>query len=75
MRSLSDLIPGQTAVILSVNASTPIALHLLELGLAPGEPITLLRTAPGGDPLEFEFMSYRLAIRRREAAQIQVEEQ
>jgi Fe2+ transport system protein FeoA len=69
---LSSLRPGESAVIEKLDGSPEVMLHLVELGLVPGEKITLLRTAPWGDPLEIELMSYRLAIRRSEAQKIMV---
>ena len=69
---LSSLKPGESAVIERLESIPTVTQHLLELGLAPGEQITLLRTAPWGDPLEIELMDYRLAIRRSEADKILV---
>lgn len=64
--------PGELAIVERLEGRQEIMLHLLELGLAPGEKIRVLRTAPLGDPLEIELMSYRLAIRRSEADKILV---
>ena len=38
-----------------------------------GETITLRRSAPLGDPLEFVIKGYHLSLRKREAATILVE--
>lgn len=48
--------------------------RLLELGLVPGTAVTLLRTAPLGDPLELEVRGACLSIRRAEAALVEVGE-
>lgn len=69
-RPLSSLKPGDSAVIERLEGRPETVLHLLELGLAPGEKIRVIRTAPLADPLEIELMSYRLAIRRSEADKI-----
>jgi Fe2+ transport system protein FeoA len=37
------------------------------MGLLPGTRLTLVRTAPLGDPLEIEIRGYRLSLRRTEA--------
>jgi len=47
--------------------------RLLELGVVRGETITLRRSAPLGDPLEFVIKGYHLSLRKREAATILVE--
>ena len=71
-RALSTLKPGESSVITHLETEPAVTLHLVELGLAPGERITLLRTAPWGGPVEVELMGYRLAIRRSEADKIVV---
>jgi Fe2+ transport system protein FeoA len=43
------------------------------MGLLPGTRLTLVRTAPLGDPLEIEVRGYRLSLRRADADSILVE--
>ena len=69
-RPLSELKPGERGVIESVETSPDIVYKLMEMGLGPGEPIRFIREAPFGDPLVYEIMSYRLAIRKSEADRI-----
>jgi ferrous iron transport protein A len=47
--------------------------RLLDLGLTPGEDITVTLAAPFGDPLVIRVRGALLALRRREAAWIWVE--
>lgn len=47
--------------------------RLLDLGLTPGEEITVTQWAPLGDPLVVRVRGALLALRRREAAWIRVE--
>jgi ferrous iron transport protein A len=47
--------------------------RLFEMGLFEGEEIELIGFAPLGDPLEIRLQDYRLSLRRREAALVQVE--
>ena len=72
---LSALKPGESAIIESLEGPPDVMLHLLELGLAPGERITLMCAAPLGDPVEIELMNYRLAIRLSEAQKIVVRQE
>ena len=46
--------------------------RLLDLGLTPGEEMTIVQTVPLGDPLVVAVRGMRLALRRREAAWIKV---
>lgn len=47
--------------------------RLLDLGITPGEEITVVQTVPLGDPIVILVRGMRLALRRREAAWIQVQ--
>jgi len=49
-----------------------IALRLMEMGLVPGASISVVRTAPLGDPLQIKVRDYQLALRRTEAEMINV---
>jgi ferrous iron transport protein A len=51
----------------------PLQVKLMEMGCLPGELIRLIYKAPFGDPLCFEVSGYTMMIRRKEAAQIEVE--
>ena len=53
-------------------AGKTIAGRLLEMGLTPGTNLTVVGTAPLGDPLELEVRGYRLSIRRSEAARVEI---
>jgi Fe2+ transport system protein FeoA len=46
--------------------------RLLDLGLTPGEEMSVVQTVPFGDPLVVEVRGMRLALRRREAAWVRV---
>lgn len=47
--------------------------RLLDLGLTPGEEMAVVQSVPLGDPLVVVVRGMRLALRRREAAWIQVQ--
>jgi Fe2+ transport system protein FeoA len=42
------------------------------MGIIKGETILIERNAPLGDPVEYFIKGYHLALRREEAAQIEV---
>jgi len=69
---LSSLPPGRRAVVVAVDADTPIGARLLDLGFVPDTPVRVLRRAPLGDPVVYELRGVRLALRRSEAARIDV---
>jgi Fe2+ transport system protein FeoA len=42
------------------------------MGLLVGTPVTLVRTAPLGDPIEIKIRGYHLTLRKTEAEHILV---
>jgi ferrous iron transport protein A len=73
MQRLSDLKPGQTATIQTIQQSGPAKRRLLEMGLVRGSKIQIICRAPLGDPIEIEIRDYKLTLRKKEADNIQVE--
>ena len=73
---LSELAKGATAVIHDVEDSQlndPISRRLRELGFVRGEPVRIVAQGPiGGEPLLIEIGFTRFALRRAEAARVQV---
>ncbi len=72
---LDGLQVGESATITSVDDSDSAMLRLAEMGLVPGETITVLREAPFGDPIEIRVMHTHLCLRRRDASAVLVEKQ
>jgi ferrous iron transport protein A len=70
---LSELAVGASAVIRGFPKTGPASIRLREMGLLAGTRVTLVRTAPLGDPLELKVRGYHLTLRKTEAAEIVVE--
>jgi ferrous iron transport protein A len=70
--TLRNLLPGQQAEIVRVTGQGPIRRRLAEMGLVKGGTVSVERVAPLGDPVEYRVKGYCLALRREEAAQIEV---
>lgn len=73
---LSDAPKGANAVVQSVSdahPADPIAQRLRDLGFVAGEPVRLVARGPlGGDPLLIQIGSTRFALRKSEAARVDV---
>ena len=69
---ISELPPGQTAVIDEVDTSTTIGRRLQDLGFVSRTPVTVVRQAPLGDPVVYELRGTQLCLRRSEAKLVQV---
>lgn len=72
MASLETMAVGKSACVADVIGDDATSLRLLEMGLTPGVKVTVVNTAPLGDPLELELRGYRLSIRRNEAARVAI---
>ena len=70
---LSELAVGASAVVREFPKTGSTSIRLREMGLLVGTRITLVRTAPLGDPLEFKLRGYHLSLRKSEAEHILVE--
>ncbi len=70
--SLAHLPIGARARVLAVTGTGAVARRLMEMGVVPGAPVRLIKSAPLGDPLEIRVRGYHLAIRREEAQTIRV---
>ena len=71
--SLDRLAVGQQGIIVRVGGESRLRHRLLEMGVIPGETVTVKRVAPLGDPLELTVKGYQLSLRKSEAARIMVE--
>ena len=69
---LSELEPGQNAIVDSVGGSGAIRRHLLDMGLTPNALITLQKVAPMGDPIQITVRGFELTLRLEEANNVQV---
>lgn len=70
--TLKDLNIGETAVVGTVGGEGALRQHFLDMGLIPGEEVTLVKFAPMGDPMELSIHGYKLTLRLDDAARIGV---
>ncbi len=72
--------PGEGGEILDISGDAPPSLkrRILDMGLVRGTLVKVVRSAPLGDPVEFEALGYDLSLRKDEAAfiivKVEVEE-
>lgn len=70
--SLTALPYGAQARVAGIRGAGTGALRLMEMGMVPGAAISVVRTAPLGDPLQICLRNYHLALRRADANLITV---
>jgi Fe2+ transport system protein FeoA len=70
--NLTELAPGETATIQSIDTSDRAVQRLMVLGLVEGAELTFVRASLGGDPLEFRLFGAAISLRREQARRFQV---
>jgi ferrous iron transport protein A len=70
---LSELSVGASAVVREFPKTGSAFIRLREMGLLTGTRLTLIRTAPMGDPIEIKLRGYHLTLRKSEADHVLVE--
>ena len=69
---LSSLPEGQEAIIVKVQGHGSFRRRIGEMGFVRGKKVSLVKTAPMLDPIEYSIMGYKVALRRSEAEHIEV---
>lgn len=70
--TIADLKSGQVAVIESIDTTHPSAIRIIEFGFTPGEIIEVINKALFSDPIEVSIRGVLIAIRKSDAACINV---
>ena len=70
---LSELKIGQSAYIKAVSGDASLRRRLLDMGLTPNTKVTLIKTAPLGDPMELFLRGYDLTLRKDDGKNIEIE--
>ncbi|MGI5888008.1 MAG: ferrous iron transport protein B [Oscillospiraceae bacterium] len=68
--TLDQLKEGDSALVTDVGGEGALRQHFLDMGVIPGQEITLIKFAPMGDPIEFRINDYELTLRVDEAKRI-----
>lgn len=68
--TLSQLIPGERAVILSVGVEGVARRRLLDLGFLPGAEVEVAMLSPWGDPTAYWIKGSKVALRKEDASRI-----
>lgn len=72
MRTLGHLNAGESGVIKALRPVTPSVRRLADMGLTSGAAVTVIGSAPLGDPMILSVRGYRLALRRRDADAVEL---
>ena len=72
IKQLHQLLPGESAQIISFNKDLTLQSRLVEMGILPGVEIRLLKKGPFNGPIEIKVRCYEVALRYKDAMQINV---
>lgn len=70
--TLTDMKPGQSAIIKRIDASKLGVVRLMVLGLIEGAMVRFEHAAIGGDPLEINVLGAAISVSRQQAAFFEV---
>ncbi len=72
LERLADLARGEQGTLVRLDLPEEEARRLMELGFIPGSPVTVGRSAPGGDPRVFRVDGSEVALRRETTLHLRV---
>ena len=70
---LARLNVGESGTIIQVGGNARAQRRFLDMGIVPGGRISVIRTAPLGDPVEYRVKGSNISLRRAETANILIE--
>lgn len=73
IRTLDQLLPGQTAVVKQVGGRGDFRRRVTDLGLTKGAEIEMMGSANMGDPIDYRIGERHVTLRRAEARVIVVD--
>lgn len=74
IKPLSEIELKQSCLIAEIGGRKELKRRLMDMGLTQNTLVTLINTAPLGDPLEIKVRGYKLTLRKSEADLIKVRE-
>ena len=72
MSTLLDLQQGETGIIIKVKGRGAFRKRITEMGFIRGKEVTVIKSAPLMDPIEYKIMGYNLSLRKSEGGLIEV---
>ena len=72
IKQLHQLLPGESAQIISFHEDLTLQSRLVEMGILPGVEIRLVKKGPFNGPIEIKVRCYEVALRYKDAMQINV---
>jgi ferrous iron transport protein B len=72
MSTLLDLHQGETGIIVKVKGRGAFRKRITEMGFIKGQEVTVVKSAPLMDPIEYKIMGYNVSLRKSEGDLIEI---
>jgi ferrous iron transport protein B len=72
MITLLDLQQGESGIIVKVKGRGAFRKRITEMGFVKGKVVTVIKSAPLMDPIEYKIMGYNLSLRKSESNLIEI---
>lgn len=69
---LSELKPGEEAVVVKVSGHGGFRKRIMEMGFVRGQKVIPIMKSPLNDPINYSVMGYEVSLRRSEAAMVEI---
>lgn len=70
--TLNDLKSGDSATVVGIRGGGAFRKRLSEMGFVRGIPVTVIKSAPLKDPVEYRLLDFTVSLRRSEASLVEV---
>lgn len=70
--TLDQLKSGEKGIITKIKGRGAFRKRVMEMGFVRGKPVLVIKAAPLQDPVEYKILEYKISLRRKEAALIEV---
>jgi ferrous iron transport protein A len=74
MKTLRDVMIGDTAKVKKLHGEGAVKRRIMDMGITKGVDVYVRKVAPLGDPIEVTVRNYELSLRKEDAAMVEVEE-
>jgi ferrous iron transport protein B len=72
LSTLFDLQQGEAGIIIKIKGRGAFRKRITEMGFVKGKEVTVIKSAPLSDPIEYKIMGYNISLRRSESRLIEV---
>lgn len=73
IKTLDQMMPGECGKVSKVGGDLLMKRRIIDMGLVGGTNLSVIKYAPLGDPIEVKVKNFNLALRKAEAALIEVQ--